>query len=63
MYENSLEEISEQGFKFSKFRDHSDKCLAGEDTEFVQKYMSTPGTSIFNPVDVKVLIDAERQDP
>lgn len=60
VYENSLKEISEQGFKFSKFRDHSDKCLAGEDVEFVKKYMSTPGTSIFKPVDVKSLIADEQ---
>lgn len=56
IYESSLSEITEQGFKFSKFREHSDLCLAGEDVEFVNRYMSTPGTSIFNPVDVKDLI-------
>lgn len=59
IYENSLAEITEQGFKFSKFREHSPLCLAGEDKDFVKKFMSTPGTSIFHPVDVKELIRQE----
>lgn len=50
IYENSLKEISEHGFSFKKFRENSQKCLAGEDKDFVQNYMMKKGTTIFNPV-------------
>jgi len=59
IHKNSLHEISKKGFEFSKFRNYSEKCLAGEDTHFAKKYMSIPGTSIFNPVDVNTLIAQE----
>ena len=48
--EQSLREISEKGFSIKHFRDYSSKCLAGEDKDFVTKFMSTEGTTIFNPV-------------
>ena len=48
--EQPLKEIVEQGFKFKHFREHSSLCLAGEDKEFISKYMTAEGQSIFNPV-------------
>jgi len=60
IYESSLKEISTTGFQFSRFRNYSEKCLAGEDIDFAKKFMSTPGTSIFNPIDVKELIKKEK---
>ena len=59
VYENSLKDISSKGFEFSKFRNYSEKCLAGEDVDFAKKYMGSPGTSIFNPIDVNELIAEE----
>jgi len=56
VYEESLREIRDKGFSFSKFSDHSELCLAGEDRSFVNRYMSDAGTSIFNPVDVNDII-------
>ena len=47
--EQSLSEISKKGFSIKHFRNHSSKCLAGEDKDFVKKFMSKEGTTIFNP--------------
>ena len=49
IYEKSLKEISEYGFSIKKFREYSSICLAGEDREFIQKYMQREQQSIFNP--------------
>jgi MoaA/NifB/PqqE/SkfB family radical SAM enzyme len=49
VYESSLKEISDRGFSYRWFSEHSDKCLAGENKEFIMKFMSFPGQSIFNP--------------
>ena len=43
--------LAEADIKY--FNDHSDLCLAGEDTEFINKFMSKEGQSIFNPVIAK----------
>ena len=53
IFENSLKEISEKGFKYKPFHDHSDLCLAGEDKEFVQKYLTNDEMGIFNPIPVE----------
>jgi len=53
VYKQSLKEISEYGFSFKKFRENSSLCLAGEDKDFVKKYMQREGTSIFKPLDPK----------
>ena len=49
VYEQSLEEIRDYGFKIKYFNEYSSLCLAGENTEFIQKYMSFKEQSIFNP--------------
>ncbi len=49
VFEQSLKEISEFGFRIKHFRNHSSKCLAGEDKDFVNKFMSNEGTTIFKP--------------
>ena len=49
VYEQSLKEISEYGFSIKYFKNHSDLCLAGEDTEFIKKFMTREGQTIFNP--------------
>jgi len=49
VYEQSLKEIADYGFSIKHFRNHSDLCLAGEDKEFVSKYMCREGQTIFNP--------------
>ena len=47
--QQSLKEITDFGFSIKHFRNHSSLCLAGEDKEFITKYMSFEGQSIFNP--------------
>ena len=59
IYEESLREISNRGFKIRKFRDYSDKCLAGEDKEFINKYMAKEGTTIFKPANIDDLFAKE----
>ncbi len=49
VYEQSLKEISDFGFRIKHFRNHSSKCLAGEDKDFVNKFLSKEGTTIFKP--------------
>jgi len=59
VYQQSLKEISEFGFSIKYFREHSALCLAGEDKDFVSRFLSTPGTSIFNPVDAREIFPPE----
>ncbi len=59
VYEQSLKEISEFGFKIKHFREYSDTCLAGENVEFIKKFMSFEGQSIFNPADAKKIFPKE----
>ncbi|OUS29736.1 hypothetical protein A9Q99_08405 [Gammaproteobacteria bacterium 45_16_T64] len=49
IYEQSLKEISDIGFNIKYFRDNSQICLAGEDKEFVNKFLRKDGTTIFKP--------------
>lgn len=55
--EQSLKEIVEFGFSIKHFNEHSPICLAGENREFVSKYMSTAGQSIFKPANAKDIFD------
>ena len=59
VFENTLKEISDYGFKIKHFRNHSDKCLAGEDLNFIKKFNSTPGKTIFNPVKADEIFQKE----
>ena len=47
--EQPLKEIIEYGFSIKHFAEHSPICLAGENKEFVSKYMTKGGQSIFKP--------------
>jgi MoaA/NifB/PqqE/SkfB family radical SAM enzyme len=46
---DNLKDIVEKGFKIKYFNNHSSLCLAGEDVSFINKFMTKPGQSIFNP--------------
>mgnify|MGYP001435220690 FL=1 len=59
VFENTLKEISDYGFSIKHFRNHSDKCLAGEDLNFIKKFNSTPGKTIFNPVKANEIFQKE----
>ena len=45
----NLKDIVEKGFSIKYFRNHSDLCLAGEDKNFINNFMTKQGQSIFNP--------------
>jgi|TARA_B110000027_G_scaffold130022_1_gene152273 MoaA/NifB/PqqE/SkfB family radical SAM enzyme len=49
IFEKPLKEIVDKGFSIKYFRDHSDLCLAGEDKEFISKFMTKSGQTIFKP--------------
>jgi len=51
--EQPLKEIVDSGFKVKYFRNHSSLCLAGEDKEFINKFMVKDKQTIFNPADAK----------
>ena len=59
IYEESLKDISNRGFKVKKFRDYSEKCLAGEDKEFIKSFMAKKGTTIFEPAKIEDLFTEE----
>ena len=53
IFKSSLKEIVDYGFSIKYFRNHSDLCLAGEDKEFINKFMTKSGQTIFNPSHAK----------
>ena len=53
-----MQEIIDYGFSIKHFNDYNEKCLAGEDTDFLDKF-SRPGMSIFNPLDARELFSPE----
>lgn len=59
VFDSSLKDISNNGFKVKKFRDNSQKCLAGEDLDFISKYMAKEGTTIFKPANISDLFSEE----
>jgi len=57
--EKSLKEIIDHGFSIKYFRNHSNLCLAGEDKEFISKFMTKSGQSIFKPALAKDIFNKE----
>ena len=49
IFEKPLKEIIDRGFSIKYFREHSDLCLAGEDTSFISNFMTKSGQTIFKP--------------
>ena len=59
IFTESLKDISNRGFRVKKFRDYSEKCLAGEDKDFIEKYMAKDGTTIFKPAEISDLFASD----
>lgn len=59
VYEQSLKEIRDYGFSIRHFSEHSASCLAGENKDFIRKYMSFENQSIFNPALAKDIFTAD----
>ena len=49
IFKQSLKEIIDYGFSIKYFKNHSNLCLAGEDKDFINKFMTQDGQTIFNP--------------
>ena len=49
IFEQSLKEIIDYGFSIKHFRNHSNLCLAGEDKDFIKRFMTKSGQTIFKP--------------
>jgi len=58
--EQSLIEISQKGYSVKHFHDYSAKCLAGEDMEFIKKYLGEE-MSVMQPVDVEKLFPEKEE--
>ncbi len=56
IYEQSLAEIVEYTFSIPAFSEYSARCLAGEDKEFVKRYMSGD-ISTRNPADARIVLE------
>ena len=59
IFKQSLKDIIDFGFKIKYFREHSDLCLAGEDKNFISKFMTLPGQTIFKPADANKIFSEE----
>jgi len=59
IFESTLKEIVDYGFSIKYFRNHSDLCLAGEDKEFIKKFMTKSGQTIFKPALAKDIFSKE----
>ncbi len=59
IFEQTLKEIVDYGFSIKYFNNHSDLCLAGEDTSFIKKFMTKQGQTIFKPALAKEIFKAE----
>lgn len=58
VYEKSLKEIVDYGFSIKHFSEHRELCLAGEDIEFMNKYLKS-SKSIYEPIDAQKLFKNE----
>jgi MoaA/NifB/PqqE/SkfB family radical SAM enzyme len=59
IFEQSLKEIVEYGHSIKHFNNHNPLCMAGEDKEFVNKYLKTPGIGVFKPLEAKEIFKDE----
>ena len=49
LIEVQLKEIVDFGFRIKYFKEHSNLCLAGEDKNFISKFMTKDKQTIFKP--------------
>lgn len=59
IFEQSLGEIVKYGHSIKHFRNYNPLCMAGEDKEFVNKYLKTPGIGVFNPLEAKKIFNKD----
>ena len=59
VYDQSLKEIVQYGYSIKPFREYSEKCLAGEDMQFIKKYMVDRPMSVMKPLDAREIFGGE----
>ena len=59
IFEKPLKEIVDFGFSIKHFNNHSDLCLAGEDKNFINKFMTKSGQTIFKPAIAEEIFSKE----
>ena len=59
IFNQRLKDIVKHGFSIKYFKNHSDLCLAGEDKDFINKFMTKEGQTIFNPADSKEIFSKD----
>ncbi len=59
IFNQRLRDIVKHGFSIKYFKNHSDLCLAGEDKNFINKFMTKEGQTIFNPADSKEIFSKD----
>ena len=60
IFDQSLKDISNAGFKVKYFRDNSQICLAGEDKTFIKNYMAKDGVNIFNAPSIEDVFEPDQ---
>lgn len=60
VFDTPLKDILAKGYRVSYFREYQPKCLAGEDREFIDKYVSKTFTSCNIPVPIEEIFDFEK---
>lgn len=59
VYDQSLKDIIQYGYSIKYFREYSEKCLAGEDIQFIKKYMVDKPMSVMKPLDARELFEVQ----
>ena len=54
IFEQSLKEIIQHGFSIKYFKNHSDLCLAGEDNDFIKRFMTKVDKQYLNLLLLKI---------
>ena len=55
VYKQTLKEIVDNGFKIKWFHNYSEKCLAGEDLDFIKQFMVDRPMSVLHPLEMSDL--------
>ena len=57
VYEQKLKDIVNFGYSIKYFREYQEKCLAGENLDFIKKYMVDQKMSVMNPLDARNIFE------
>lgn len=59
VYEQSLKEIVEYGYSIKYFREYQEKCLTGENLDFIKKFMVEKKMSVIQPLNAWEIFQPE----